>query len=111
MPEDTSIRPAFEGAAMGRDQRLDGQPDPKAVASAGIKTREAIAWIERQEPDDPAPRRTIDDEHVRRDANAVSEEERRMRMEKLRQEFRDRSRKGRRDFETSRAWRGNEYER
>lgn len=101
----------FEGASTGRDLRREGHPDPAAVAASGIKTRESIAWMERRNPDAPAPARTIEDEGIRREADAQAEQERRERMEELRRRLRDRSRKGREDFETGRAWRGHDRER
>lgn len=111
MADPKPITPDFGAAARGENQARDGMPAPEQVASSGIKTREAIDWLSREEPNLPAPTRTIDDDELRRDAEDRARADLKERAQALRDGFLERSRKSRVDFETARDWRGPAQER
>lgn len=91
--------------------RRDGLPDPAKIAGSGIKTREALDWMEADHPKAPAAERAIDDEALRIEASEAASQERRDAVEQMRTGWRQRSRKGRQDFETARNWEQSERQR
>ena len=85
--------------------RKEGLPDPARVAERGILTRESLGWMEAREPKDPAPEHHIDDAELRAAATEAAREEHRARINRLREDFRGRSLKGREDFGMARGQR------
>lgn len=111
MSDNRTTKPAFEAAAKGKDLARDGLPSPRQVADAGIKTREAIDWLSREELKSPTPGRVIDDPYLRIASDKQARAEIRDQAQALRENFWKTSEKSRADFETARSWRGHNQER
>lgn len=111
MSEPRTTKPAFEAATKGKDLARDGLPSPREVADAGIKTREAIDWLSREELKPPTLKRTIDDPYMRAASDKQARAELRDQAQALREDFWKRSEKSRVDFETARLWRAQAQER
>ena len=111
MSNSKPLKPSFEAAAHGQNLARDGLPSPEEVAEAGIKTREAIEWLSRDELKPPAPARVIDDDAMRKQAEDRARAELRDQAQALRENFWKRAEKSRVDFEAARAWRGQNQER
>lgn len=107
-----TIRDPFnDAAAPDATWEREGKPDPARLAERGILTRESIAWMAAKKPDSPAPEYNIDDADIRGAADEAVREEHRARINEIRQRFRDRSLKGREDFNMATPDRDQEWER
>lgn len=106
------IKHTFRRMASGDEiVRREGLPNPAEVAGAGIKTRESLDWLQAEHPKTPQAERTIDDEALSIEAAEQTRQEHRNAVERQRDHWRGRSRKGRADFETARDWARSEWER
>lgn len=111
-PVSAEVRASFQRAASEKETaRREGLPDPAKVAGSGIKTRESLDWLEAEHPKTPQPERSIDDGALRIEAAERSSQDHRDAVERQRDHWRGRARKGREDFGTAHNWAGSEWER
>lgn len=100
-----------EAAHPGAAVRREGLPDPGKLAEQGITTKETLDRLAARKPKEPAAEYHIDNANLRREATAQARADHRALIEKLRENFRDRSAKGRSDFRTAQRYRGRSHER
>ncbi|MFD2741676.1 hypothetical protein ACFSUD_19145 [Sulfitobacter aestuarii] len=107
-----SIRQAFaEQAHAETSVRRECLPDPQKLVERGIQTKESIDWQDALHPGVPAPEPRPADLLVRQSALEAQREEHRAKINRLRENFRQRPEEARRDFSTARDYRGPEHER
>jgi len=106
------IRRAFsDSASPDAKLRREGLPDPAKLTERGIITKESLDWRAAQKPQPPELTYEIDRADIRRDAVEEARADLRTRINRLREEFRARPEKARRDFGTARDYRRSEHER
>ncbi|MET3600105.1 hypothetical protein [Martelella mangrovi] len=95
---------SFESAASPRSTwRRENLPDPKKIAERGIRTKESLEWLAAQKPKLPALEHPAPSEALRAAAKRESDAAHKAVIDALRQNWRERARKGRQDFETARG--------
>lgn len=91
--------------------RREGLPDPYKLVERGIQTKESIDWQASLHLRAPAPEPRLADPLVRQAALEAQREEHRAKINRLRENLRQRPQEARRDFSTARDYRGPEHER